>query len=198
MPEIRKLTPSVGRIRLPDTRSPDAWHAVRPGGLPRPIVVVRRTRKDHPSPTPQPTPCVLWQGRLDSHGYGMYGNKKMHRWVLEQVLNRKLGPRNVVLHACDNPLCYRFDHLSIGTIQDNNADMKRKGRAKPPPRNTHLRGEKHPRAKITQRQVDTIRALYHGGYTQATIAGMVGISKSQVSKICNGVNWRAAPRKEEK
>jgi hypothetical protein len=34
----------------------------------------------------------------------------------------------VVMHLCDNKLCYRYDHLRIGTHSENHADMMSKGR----------------------------------------------------------------------
>ena len=36
----------------------------------------------------------------------------------------------VVMHACDNPPCYRYDHLRIGTQQDNVDDKYAKGRGR--------------------------------------------------------------------
>lgn len=203
MVEIRKLTPSVGPIRMPAVKTTISSHkAARAySRFQGPQVIVRR-RRDWPVPTPQPTPCIIWQGALDSHGYGLYSTYvdgkrvrvKLHRWIVELTRGRKLKRSEFVLHACDNRACYRLEHLSVGTVQDNNRDMLVKGRAKKPPVNRHQRGEKHPRAKITQKQVDHILELYRMGYTQATIAGLSGISKSQVSRICRGVNWRASTK----
>jgi hypothetical protein len=33
-----------------------------------------------------------------------------------------------VMHRCDNPPCFRYSHLEIGTRKDNVADMWSKGR----------------------------------------------------------------------
>lgn len=203
MVEIRKLTPAVGPIRMPVVKTNISAHAAARAytNFAGPLVITRR-RRDWPVPTPQPTPCVIWQGRLDSHGYALYltseeGKRtrvKLHRWVMELVLGRKLKRHEFVLHACDNRACYRVEHLSVGSVQDNNRDMLVKGRAKKPPVNRHLKGEKHPRAKITQKQVDHILELYRKGFTQTTIAELSGISKSQVSRICRGINWRASTK----
>jgi hypothetical protein len=35
----------------------------------RPLTVVRRHWRDYPAPTPQPTPCRIWQGALYTAGY---------------------------------------------------------------------------------------------------------------------------------
>ena len=188
MVEIRSLRP-VQKIRIPTARTNL--------GRPSRVKVVRRTQATHPSPTPQPTPCRLWQGTQGSDGYGWRkvnladGNRKpisMHRWVMQEVLGRKLRPSEVVLHACDNPLCYREAHLSIGTVQDNNADMRAKGRGTAPPVNV-FHGECHPMAKLTAAQVRAIRGHRLSGLKVKTIAAMFEISPSTVRRICNGQTW---------
>ncbi|MET0911437.1 MAG: HNH endonuclease [Ilumatobacteraceae bacterium] len=153
---------------------------------------MRRTQETHPSPTPQPTPCRLWQGASGSDGYGwrkVEGKPvSMHRWVMAQVVGRKLRPSEVVLHACDNPFCYRVDHLSIGTVRSNNDDMRAKGRATPPPVNV-FHGECHPMAKLTRHQVRAIRGHRQSGLSVRTIAEMFEISPSTVRRICKGQTW---------
>jgi hypothetical protein len=187
MVEIRVLRPTV-TMRMP----------TRMGGYrPRPnVMVVRRTAATHPSPTPQPTPCRLWQGAVGSDGYGWRkvgegpGRKgvSMHRWVMSEAIGRKLKPTEVVLHACDNPLCYRVEHLSIGTVQDNNADMRAKGRDVKPPRNVFY-GECHPMAKLSEAQVRSIRGHYQSGLAVKTIARMFEVAPSTIRRILKGVTW---------
>ena len=38
----------------------------------------------------------------------------------------------VVMHICDNPACFRYDHLRVGTQIDNIHDMFAKGRGRKP------------------------------------------------------------------
>ena len=76
------------------------------------------------------TPCREWQGARTKNGYGERRvNGKvtyLHRWVWESIN----GPTSEhVLHRCDNPPCFRYDHLFVGTHADNMADMAAKGRA---------------------------------------------------------------------
>lgn len=157
---------------------------------------IERKRVDHPSPTPQDTPCVLWQGTLDRYGYSrrwIYPadgspryQRGMHRWVMEQVLERKLKPEEFVLHACDQPLCYRVDHLSIGTLQDNNADMVAKGRNTKPPVN-RMTGESNPNSKLTDRDMEKIVKLWQMGFSAKTIAAEFDVSPSAIRKRVQGV-----------
>lgn len=193
MVQIRKLEPSV-RIALPGGRLPDRGHN---------YIVVLRRRGDHLPPTPQPTPCVIWQGSVDRDGYGRMKRARdgeritvsVHRWVMEEVLERRLRADEVVLHACDNPPCYRVGHLSVGSIQDNNADMRAKGRGtKPPPH--RYQGECHPMAKLSEHQVRAIRGHYQSGLGSRTIAEMYDVSRSAITRIVSGVRWAHVPTRD--
>lgn len=102
---------------------------------PRPDMLrIVRTAKTHPAPTPQPTPCVLWQGStFKANGYGRKWDPVRqrsilaHRWAWEYLH----GPTDLdVLHKCDNPPCFRIDHLFVGTAVDNALDMMAKGRGR--------------------------------------------------------------------
>lgn len=42
----------------------------------RPKVFVERLLADYPPPTPQPTPCRIWQGSQHSSGYGMLAGRR--------------------------------------------------------------------------------------------------------------------------
>lgn len=90
-----------------------------------------------------------------------------------------------VLHHCDNPPCFRFDHLFLGTQADNVADMVAKGRA----RGGRLPGERNPHAYLTAETVRRIRQLRQDGWTQQRIADAVGTSRGNVGLILCGRNW---------
>lgn len=201
MVTIRKLKPTI-KIAMP---KPTPKYK---GPRPKQKLVVRRTNRDHPAPTPLPTPCRLWQGAVSPDGYGMHypdpENRQgdatykigMHRWVVEQAHGRKLGPREFVMHMCDNRLCYRFDHLMIGSVQDNNADMFAKKRHSPPPVNS-LPGASHPGSKLTDEIVLNMRRRYVAGATLAELSEEFGVHPAHCSKIARGKAWTHLPLNPE-
>ena len=77
--------------------------------------------------TPLETPCREWPGYRTEKGYGIYKRRRIHRWVWEQA-HGAIAAGLVVMHRCDNPPCFRLSHLRLGTIAENQQDMKTKGR----------------------------------------------------------------------
>jgi hypothetical protein len=84
------------------------------------------------------TPCREWQGAQKGPGAKCrrgYGNIRrggrywsVHRWVWT-LANGPIPDGVKILHRCDNPPCFRLDHLFAGTQGDNMADKVEKGRA---------------------------------------------------------------------
>jgi len=186
MVEIRRLKP-LTRLAIPTK-------PFVPPKNPKP----QRRLKDYPPPTPQPTPCRLWQGAVDKYGYGKkkvkyaehtgWESDKIHRWVLNQIREVRLRPDQVVLHLCDQPLCYRIDHLRVGTIAENNADMLAKGRASAPPVNV-LKGEKHGMSKLTKAAVEVLWEMHELGASQVEIGRALGVSRTTVRRVLRGLSW---------
>ena len=191
MVEIRKLQPSVA-IRLPaKTKLKPNWK--QNGAKKR----TTRWRKDFPPGTPLDTPCVIWQGAVDRAGYGKRKIRRpdgreqvigVHRWIIEFTESRRLGPKQVVLHRCDNPPCFRYDHLTVGTIQENNADRDRKGRTKQVAQ--HMNGETNGRAKLTRKQVALIKIDYSAGKGISALSREHGVSRNTIYRALRGLTWK--------
>lgn len=75
--------------------------------------------------------CWEWIGKPTRKGYGqLWVDGKLisaHRFAWE-LTHGPVADGLCVLHFCDNRSCIRVDHLFLGTIADNNSDMRRKGR----------------------------------------------------------------------
>lgn len=157
---------------------------LRKAGLPDRIVDRLRPEGD----------CLVWTGARNEKGYGMtWWNDRMervHRLVF-LTLNGPIPDGLCVLHHCDNPPCAAPHDLFLGTKADNNTDKARKGRSVYP----IFRGEAHSMAKITQADVDQIRARYVKGHkshnrgNSALLAVEYGITGAHVRKIVRGKNW---------
>jgi hypothetical protein len=132
--------------------------------------------------------CWEWTGAL-SRGYGQFavgGSKRVlgaHRVSWEHV-NGPVPPGLFVLHRCDNPRCVRPDHLFIGTIKDNTADMLAKGRHNPP------RGSRCGTSKLTESDAAAIRSLAAEGFAHPIIASRFSVSRPTVSLIVARKTWR--------
>lgn len=134
--------------------------------------------------------CWPWIGAKESQGYGVFKPSrqesiKAHRMAYEL----RYGPFDaslVVMHRCDNRICVNPSHLRLGTVGDNNRDRANKGRG----RENRQWGADNPRAKLTEPQLDEIRALVASGVTQMAVAERFGIKQPHVSRIVRGRAWR--------
>ncbi len=149
-----------------------------------------------------PNECWPWTGKPNEKGYGRFcfaGQTVLaHRFAYE-LTHGLLPPGVFALHSCDNPPCCNLRHLWPGTLVDNNADMRAKGRGKNPPppapnvgRFTpdRMAGERHPFHKLTETEVRDIRQLRQAGWKLAPLAERFGVSQTVVSKIARHELWR--------
>lgn len=80
--------------------------------------------------------CIDWVGAgADSgDGRGVFSLRScgiLATRFIFQYSTKKIIPSNIdVCHTCDRPPCVNFDHLFLGTRQDNMDDAKKKGRTK--------------------------------------------------------------------
>ena len=84
------------------------------------------------------------------------------------VYGEEAVANKVVMHKCDNPACYRFDHLQLGSDKDNAQDMAKKFRAP---------------KQLSKEQTWEIIDSYEAGLTGKETADEVGCSEPTVSKI---------------
>jgi len=76
------------------------------------------------------TPCREYMGYRNAAGYGCrrgagrrFGTQFVHRqmWIMA---HGPIPEGAKVLHHCDNPPCFRLDHLYLGTQADNMRDRR--------------------------------------------------------------------------
>lgn len=135
--------------------------------------------------------CWTWGGRRSRKGYGLVvigsDDHFAHRIAWRLANSRSVPEGMFVLHRCDNRPCVRPSHLFLGTLADNNADMKAKGRTYRP---TWV-GSAVPTAKVTEADVAEIRRLYRaGGVTQTALAIRYGLNQGTVNGLIRGRTWR--------
>lgn len=134
--------------------------------------------------------CWNWIGAHDKDGYGWISVNKEQIYAHRYSYTVSYGPipESVqVLHKCDNPRCVNPDHLFLGTHQDNMDDMLQKGRKRT------VCGEENGTAKLTEEQVNEIRARYiprHPIHGCNAMAREFGIGQMEVSRIINRKRWK--------
>lgn len=124
--------------------------------------------------------CWLWQAATAGKGYGVIRFEARQQYahrVSWQLHFGKIPFSMCVLHKCDIPSCVNPEHLFLGTIADNNADMKQKGR--------WAHGEKFGRAVLNLQQVNEIRSrlINRKRGDVPKIAREMGIAKWLVANI---------------
>jgi hypothetical protein len=141
----------------------------------------------------------LWQGATNGEHYGIRRTPVMlmHRWVWQQV-HGPIPPETKVLHRCDQPLCFRYDHLFVGTQADNIRDMMNKGRGRG---QFPTKSDAHPARKLTLADHAAIRARYTGTWgEQAALAREYNVTPTTILQILNrrggGRRIHPTPNKE--
>jgi hypothetical protein len=129
--------------------------------------------------------CWEWRGWKDDKGYGYIQDGDRRRFthrVSWELTNGPIAAGMFVCHHCDNPPCCRPDHLFLGTAQDNQTDMRIKGRS--------TRGERNARAKLTTADVVEIRRLLMAGLRNCDVAERFNIARSVITNISKRKSWR--------
>lgn len=128
--------------------------------------------------------CWIWIGSKTMKGYPQFiiGGRKVsvHRWAYQHFAG-PIPDGMLVCHKCDIPNCVCPDHLFLGTIDDNQKDMARKGRAQ--------KGEARFNAKLTEAKVKEIR-MRGAIETDTSLAVEYGVSRKTISKIRTLETWK--------
>ena len=124
------------------------------------------------------TPCV------SQNGYGQL-RAEGKLWTASAYMCHLVnGPKpegTECAHECGNSWCVAPKHLSWKTHQDNMDDKFRHG--------TVLSGERAPWSILTKNEVEQVRML-RGYLTLREIGNLFGVSKSAITMIMTGRNWR--------
>lgn len=151
--------------------------------------------------TVTPTGCWEWTRYRTRQGYGRVVLPRYSTIASRaawELVNGAIPKGRSVMHICDNPPCINPAHLILGSPADNSRDMVQKRRQASGV--THgmygkrgvlapmygVRGEQHPRAKLSEAAVRKIR---ESSDTQRCIAKKYGISQSNVSLIKRLKSW---------
>lgn len=131
--------------------------------------------------------CWLWERCLAPGGYGrinFHGRVTLAHRLAWQLANQRQVPEGLsVLHKCDTRCCIYPQHLFLGTLWDNMADMMRKGR--------QAHGERSGRRKLSLDSVRRIRELRAKGKGATEIAQTLDLNRLTVSSIIHGYNWKS-------
>lgn len=135
--------------------------------------------------------CWNWTSRSKIRGYGVI-KVQARQWLAHRlvwvIVNGPIPEKMEVCHHCDNPSCVNPSHLFLGTHVENMQDMLFKGRGR---FMFGYKGEDHPCAKLTERDVLEIRRRYAvGNVTQKSLANEFGITQAMVSRIILKVAWK--------
>lgn len=132
--------------------------------------------------------CLVWNGP-NTRGYGrIFYNGKWHRAGAEALeahnIKQTSKDKSYVLHKpklCHNPKCVNYRHLYWGDHQDNMSDKFLD--------KTTMKGELHPRAKLTDAQALTIR---NSSEPDLQLSRKYGVDRKVIWSIKHNKIWRNA------
>jgi len=111
------------------------------------------------------------------------GKLKFVSRLIFELYNTKIPDGYFVCHNCDNPACVNPEHLFLGTLKDNSADMVKKDR--------QAKGSKHGFSKLNDEQVLTIKQLLNETkLTQKAIAELFNVSRQTIVLIALNRQWK--------
>ena len=156
--------------------------------------------------SPDKNGCKIWpRGKRDGYANAWIkdcGDTLVTREILSKKLGYRLPSHLYACHTCDIRACVNPEHLWAGTLQENIADMTKKGRAgmkgrkgkQHPTSGYQLRGEAHSKSKLTETSVKEIIIRLQKGENCNDISKSYGISSSTVYDIKRNWTWKHITR----
>ena len=153
----------------------------------------------------KPDDCWEWKAARRSDGYGKFflsGHELRAHRVAWRIAFGPIPAGLLVCHHCDQHSCQNPRHFFLGTQADNMRDMDRKGRRSPPP---HFFGDDHPSrrhpenvargersgsAKLTEKQVRTIRHRAAEGESKHALAREYNVTRPSIQAIARRESWK--------
>jgi len=137
--------------------------------------------------------CWIWEGAIQSSGYGSFGigegkTALAHR-IAYEIEYGVIPDGLCIRHRFDEKLCVNPKHLVVGTIADNNKDMRERGR--------QASGENNGMSKLTDKQVITMRSDYKfEGKSIKELAVEYEIHYNTARNVIHGNTWKDLPLTE--
>lgn len=122
--------------------------------------------------------------RLCDHVGGALGrhDRRIHRLVAEAFLGTQPDGRPEINHINGDKGDCRVANLEWVSRRENARHAARHGLMR--------HGERHPRARLSEETIRTVRALRAGGALHREIAAAVGVARSTISSLLGGRSWR--------
>lgn len=126
--------------------------------------------------------CLNWPFGKNKAGYGRVTlrgapTSLVHVLVCGAKHGDRPTPDHEVAHNCGNPSCCNYRHLRWATRSENNLDRRAHG--------TSQDGERHYGCKLTDAQVEKIRAIGKS-VPGKELAKQFDVAKSTISQILSG------------
>jgi hypothetical protein len=134
--------------------------------------------------------CILYTRSITDDGYGrinhVRGVYRVHIYVLERKLGRKLLPGMFALHTCDVRNCVSEDHLYEGSHADNMRDMYARDRDS---KSRFWNDSRYSRV-LTADRVRVIRRLHGLGIPSPRIAQVFGVRNQVIHDVVLERTWK--------
>lgn len=124
--------------------------------------------------------CWNWIGCVVG-GYGRHLRDRAHRTAYRMAYG-EIPSGMVVMHKCDNPRCVKPEHLTVGTLADNNKDRAQKRRS--------ATGERAGRSKLLWIDIERIREAHRCGASARQLSMAWWVGRTTINSIVANKAWR--------